>query len=392
MSADFSILNVSQPNSSSFVSETSPATVKQQVSMYSSRDNINLFDRARKSGYPGLADSPFRMMLYSVIGGKRFNNFILLMVMLNTVNMVFQTTLPFAYYYGYYLSILDSIFLGIYVMEMFMKLLVFRKSYFKSGWNIFDFTIVSMSVASTIIPLLVVSGSGTSKLKILTTFKAFKVIKAVRALRVLRTISFLKSLQVVVATLLRSIPALSYIIALSVLILVMFGVVAKELYGDVDPDNFGSVGDAIFALLFAMSLDQWSDLWQNNEPMAPSIGYFLAVFVFIENFVMLNVFVAVLVSNLESSRKVVSKEIKRDERPSTDTEDATNELSSSEGTNNSMSSLKFTSIDEYHPDLSIKYKQLQLLQQIYEELTDMDETFYYLDQQNRLLNALLTKE
>ena len=388
MSVEFSMTNLSQPNSQSAGSDIVQSF--KPVSMFTSNDDVNLFQRAQKSGFPGLSDSKSRTMLYSVVGGKKFSNFMLLIVLLNTLNMVFQSSKPFSIFYSYYLSVFDSICLGMYIMEMLMKIFVFRSGYFKSGWNIFDVVIVSLSVISTLIPIIAVSfaGSGASKLKVLTTFKVFKVLKAIRALRVLRTISFLKSLQVVVATLLRSIPALSSIVGLAVLILVIFAVTAKSLYGDVDPDNLGTVGDAVFSLLFAISLDQWSDLWQRNEPKAPSIGYFLALFVFIENFVILNVFVAVLVSNLETARKKVKKEFKAAERVVTDSEDSA-EVSSDSSTS---SSLKFTTIEEYHPDLSIKYKQLVLFQNLYEELTLMDETFYLFDQQNRILNSLLVKD
>jgi hypothetical protein len=38
---------------------------------------------------------------------------------------------------AWYLAIIDQLFLGIYVMEMVLKIWVFRISYFKTGWNIF---------------------------------------------------------------------------------------------------------------------------------------------------------------------------------------------------------------------------------------------------------------
>eukprot|EP00835_Amoeboradix_gromovi_P006737 NODE_864_length_3613_cov_0.374787.p1 type:complete len:386 gc:universal NODE_864_length_3613_cov_0.374787:3341-2184(-) len=385
MSLEFSALGVSQANSASAVSDLRSF---KPVSMFSSNDGINLFERAQRSGFNGLAASKTRTMLYSVVGSKVFNNYMLFTVLINTVNMIFQSTKPFADYYSYYLSMFDSICLGVYVMEMVLKLSVFQTAYFKSGWNLFDITIVSLSVVSTLTPIMLGNSNGTGKLKVFTTFKVFKVLKAIRALRVLRTISFLKSLQVVVATLLKSIPALSSIVGLAILVIIIFAVIAKSFYGEVDPDHFGSIGDSLFTLFTCISLDQWTTLWQSNENQAPTIGYFLAFYVLLQNFVILNVFVAVLVSNLESSRKTIKKEIKAEKKLSVESDDSQIEFSSD---SSNSSTLKDTSIEEYHPDLSTKYKKLILYQRIYEELTAIDENYYYMDQQNRILNSLITK-
>ena len=64
--------------------------------------------------------------------------------------------------------------------------------------------------------------------KILRLLRVFRAIRAVRALRVLRTISFLKNLQVIVGTLLSSIPALSNIILLLFLVLYVFAIMGSS--------------------------------------------------------------------------------------------------------------------------------------------------------------------
>ncbi len=389
MSAEFSMVNASSKQFSQSAVSEELKTFKNNISMFSNSNKLSLFERARQSGYPGLAESKARTCLYSVVGSTKFNNVILLIVIANTLLMILESTKPFAVEYYYYLTALDSVFLGIYLMEMALKIFVFRFYYFKSGWNVFDFCIVNLSLFSTLAPLLASSIVGSSgNLKVLTTFKILKVLKAIRALRVLRTISFLKSLQVVVATLLRSIPALSSIVGLAVLVLVIFAVIARTFYGSVDPNHFGTIGDALFSLFACITLDQWTDLWQNNEKEAPTIGYFLSLFVFIENFVILNVFVAVLVSNLENARKKVKKEFKVAQKIEKESDESVE--SSSNSSNGSY--LKYTTIEEYHPELSLKYKKIMIYQKIYEELSAMDESFYYYDQQNRILNSLMKKE
>eukprot|EP00834_Sanchytrium_tribonematis_P008135 NODE_871_length_3383_cov_0.938794.p1 type:complete len:392 gc:universal NODE_871_length_3383_cov_0.938794:2419-1244(-) len=390
MSSEFIDISQRQSQAVSFASGSDTPKSAHPVSIFTSNSNINIFERAKLSGVTGLSDSKFRIMLYSIVGGHKFNNFMLFVVLVNTLNMILQSSKPFANDYRYYLSIFDSICLGLYLTELCVKILVFHLQYFRNGWNVFDFVIVILSVVSVVVPMFAESAtSAKGNLKVLTAFKVFKVLRAIRALRVLRTISFLKSLQIIVATLLKSIPALSSIVELALLVLIVFAVVAKTLYGDVDPDNFGTIPDCIFSLFACISLDQWTDLWQNNEEKAPSIGYFLSLFVFIENFVILNVFVAVLVSNLESSRKRIKKEVNGSKNEAQHVDES--EIISNSSDSSTSSSLKFTTIEEYHPDMSIKNKQLELYKSIYEQLNFLDENSYLMDQQNRLLNLLLVK-
>ncbi len=58
--------------------------------------------------------------------------------------------------------------------------------------------------------------------RIFRLLRLFRTIRAIRALRVLRTIAFFQSLQMIVTTLLRSIPAMSSIAFLLLLVLCMY--------------------------------------------------------------------------------------------------------------------------------------------------------------------------
>ncbi|KNE57432.1 hypothetical protein AMAG_18048 [Allomyces macrogynus ATCC 38327] len=109
-------------------------------------------------------------------------------------------------------------------METITKFYVYRLAYFKSGWNNFDLVIVLTSVFSFLLPALVLSSSGGSSTmafnpKVIRLFRVFRAFRAIRSLRALRAITFLSSLQVLVQTLLQSIPAMSSIVALAGLVL-----------------------------------------------------------------------------------------------------------------------------------------------------------------------------
>lgn len=72
---------------------------------------------------------------------------------------------------------------------IFMKLYIYKKSFFKDGWNNFDFILVAMSWVPT-------GGAFSS-------FRAFRVL---RVLRTLRLVTRLEKLRIIVQAIIESIP------------------------------------------------------------------------------------------------------------------------------------------------------------------------------------------
>ncbi|KAI9183569.1 Cation channel sperm-associated protein 1 [Blastocladiella emersonii ATCC 22665] len=239
-----------------------------------------------------------RRHTYFIVSHGFFSSAILFVIVLNTALLAIQTTPTLNANYGWYLSMLDQIFLGIYLMETGLKLYVFRLAFFKSGWNNFDITIVFTSVISFALPY-VLGATINFNPKVIRLFRVFRAFRAVRSLRALRAISFLRSLQVLVQTLLQSIPAMSSIVSLAALVLYIFAVIARSMYGTIDVARFGTLGTTFFRLFAVLTLDDWTTIYYDNSARAPDLFIFLFLFVVLEAFVLLNLFVAVIVSNLE---------------------------------------------------------------------------------------------
>jgi hypothetical protein len=102
---------------------------------------------------------------------------------------------------------------------------------------------------------------------------------------VLRTVSFLRSLQRIVETLLGSLQALGSIVLLMLLLLYIFAVVGRSLYAHEDPKHFGDLGRAMFSLFSFITLDNWNNVWRNATDK--SIYFFLFFFIILEAFVLL---------------------------------------------------------------------------------------------------------
>ncbi len=101
--------------------------------------------------------------------------------------------------YGAILHVLDKLIVGIFVLEVIIKILSEGDrpwNYFKDSWNIFDFAIVVISLSEFILPV---------------NASIVMVLRLVRIVRVFRLITALPKLQILVGALLKSLPSMAYI-------------------------------------------------------------------------------------------------------------------------------------------------------------------------------------
>ncbi len=154
---------------------------------------------------------------------------------------------------GTILSVCDKICLGIFISELLLKLIVYRKQFFKSGWNIFDTLIVIISILSDFSYL-----STMRVFRVFRVFRSLKAMKSLKSLRGLRLISGIEKLQVIVVAIINSIPSILWTGGLLMLIYYIFAIMGVSLFGASFPDWFGSLGKAMYTLFQVMTLESWS--------------------------------------------------------------------------------------------------------------------------------------
>lgn len=246
--------------------------------------------------------SAARLACFDLVESKAFGGGILCVILANTVLIAMQTDRKLNVDVGWYFSVVDSVFLGVYVLELGLKYYVWRGAFFRSGWNTFDFVIVVISLAEVAWLVVIGSLAGFNP-KIFRLLRLFRAIRAFRALRVLRTITFFQNLQIIVSTLLRSIPAWGSISLLLVLVLYIFAIIGVQLYGDIYPQRFGSLWVACFSLFQLITLDDWFQFYDDTRDRSRSMIYYLVIFIVLETFIFVNLFVAVIVNNLETLQR-----------------------------------------------------------------------------------------
>lgn len=175
---------------------------------------------------------------------------------------------------------LDAAITYIFVAELALKIFACRVRFFRSGWNVFDFAVVGVSV--------------------LSQTSAIGALRVLRVLRVLRMFSLAAPLRRVVDALLRAVPGMGAILAVLVLLFYVSAVMATSLFAHSAPAMFGTLETSAFTLFQVMTLDGWSsDIVKEVMQEAWWAWVFFLPFIVLTSFMVLNLFIAVIVESLQ---------------------------------------------------------------------------------------------
>jgi hypothetical protein len=215
----------------------------------------------------------------------------------------------------------------VFTLEMLCKILAYRKSvYFQDFWNKLDFVIVLLSLFS-LLQTVVLNGDHSSIVII-------NFVRIARVARFFRLINKVNSLQLLVDTIMLTLPGIANITFLLVLFLFIFTVVAINMFATcaynnsyTDNANFRTFAIGFLTLLRFTTGDNWSqfmyDLNENTvgcvqDPSFDSnycgfndhknciplngcgdvfIFPFMIIYEIVITFVVLNVFISIIISN-----------------------------------------------------------------------------------------------
>ena len=126
--------------------------------------------------------------------------------------------------------------------------------------------------------------------------------RLIRVLRVLRLVSAMPQLRLIVATLVRSIPSMGHVLMLLAIIFYIYAITGFHLFHQHDAEHWGSLGAALLTLFQIVTLEGWVEVMEQAIQFRPWSWLYFVSFVLIGTFVVLNLFIAVVVNNLEASK------------------------------------------------------------------------------------------
>jgi voltage-gated sodium channel len=221
-----------------------------------------------------------REKAHALVTHDRFQQFIIAVIVVNAVTLGLETSATVTSRAGGLLHAADRIALAIFVVELALRLYALGWRFFTDPWSVFDFLIVAIALVPATGP--------------------FSVLRALRVLRVLRLISMVPAMRRVVSGLLTAVPGMASIAALLALLLYVAAVMATNLFGHISPEYFSDLGTTLFTLFQIMTGEAWPDIARELMQRAPLAWIFFVVYILISSFAVLNLFIAVIVSGMES--------------------------------------------------------------------------------------------
>ena len=212
----------------------------------------------------------------SFIESNFFSKFIIYLIVLNGITMGLETSKTFMLSYETYTTMFNHIVITIFTIEIILRVYIYRLSFFKDPWSLFDFFVVAISLVPT-------SGG-------------FEILRTLRVLRLFRLVTAVPQMKKVVAALVSVIPGMLSVIALMTLFFYISAIMATQLFKEEFPQWFGTLGESFYTLFQVMTLESWSmGIVRPLMETYPYAWVFFIPFIFIVTFIMINLVVAIIV-------------------------------------------------------------------------------------------------
>jgi len=182
-----------------------------------------------------------------------------------------------------WLLVMDVAVTVFFLVEILIRMAAEKRlrDFFRKGWNIFDFLIVTASL----IPL------DDSEMVLLA--------RLLRIFRVLRLVSMIPELRMLMAALVKSIPRMGYVALLMFIIFYIYAAIGSFLFAEVDEFLWANISTAMLTLFRVATFEDWTDvMYATQELYAWSWIYYLT-FIFLTAFIFLNMMIGIVLDVMQ---------------------------------------------------------------------------------------------
>ncbi len=237
--------------------------------------------------------------LIQIREAKWFSNLTTIIIIVYSSILGFKTLLDTEIAYSSIFQMFDHFITIYFLIEIIIKMAAEEnfKDFFKSGWNIFDFIIVVI----TLVPL-----DNSTMAAVARLFRIF---------RVLRLITARPELKKIIDMLIGVIPSIVDIVVLMFIIFYIYAILGNFLFEDVKSGLWDNLLVAMLTLFRILTFEDWTDvMYEAMEIHSWSWIYFVS-FIILAAFVLYNLFVAVIIGEMEKiDKKEIEEEIHSDSK------------------------------------------------------------------------------
>ncbi|HET6736357.1 ion transporter [Mycobacterium sp.] len=233
----------------------------------------------------------------TLIANPAFDTVMLGVIVINAVVLGLETFAGLAAGYHGLFSAVNHVILGIYVVELLIRLTAFRwnaHAFSEDKWNVFDFVVV----VASFVPWLRENAM---------------LLRLVRVARIVRVVRFLPDLRVIVGAIGRSVPGVASLAAATLLLIYIYGMIGWVLFAEHDPEHYGNIGHAMLTMFLMLTVENLVD----NIAMGQQISHWTVVFFIsytvIAAFLIFNLFIGIVLNSMEEARSADRAEHEKDD-------------------------------------------------------------------------------
>lgn len=224
-----------------------------------------------------------------------FQGIVIGVILINAIILGLETYPPIADSVGPTLRLIDHVIVGFFVLELLVRFAAVGfhpVAFFKRGWNIFDFLIVG----AAFLPGLADNST---------------LLRLVRLARVARLLAVLPDVRVILDGIRRSVQPVSGLAFVTIFLLYIYGMVGHTLFGEANPDRWGTIGTAMLTLFTVLTLEGWPDVFAEVQDVSGWSTLYFITFILGAVFVVMNMVIGIVLSTLEEAREA-AREKQRD--------------------------------------------------------------------------------
>jgi voltage-gated sodium channel len=226
--------------------------------------------------------------LRRLVDSPTFTGAVVAVIIANAVVLGLQTYPGLERRYGDTLDLLNGIFLAFFVVEMALRIASYLPRpwrFFLDGWNVFDFIAVGLAF----VPGLRENST---------------ILRLARLARIVRVVHLLPDVRILITAVVRSIPPLGSMAILTTLIIFIYGMVGWQLFGEEEPQDWGTIGEAMLTLFGMLTLENFPQYMERGREIEPWSWIYFVSFALVAAFVVLNVFIGIVLHSLEEAREL----------------------------------------------------------------------------------------
>jgi voltage-gated sodium channel len=159
------------------------------------------------------------------------------------------------------------------------------RDFFRKGWNLFDFLIVTASL----IPV------EESEMALLG--------RLLRIFRVLRLVSMVPELRVLLNAFVTSIPRMGYVSLLMFIIFYIYAAAGTIFFHQINSDLWGNITISLLTLFRVATFEDWTDVMYETMEVYPYSWIYYLTFIFIAAFVFLNMMIGIVLETLQKEHE-----------------------------------------------------------------------------------------